>query len=251
MRKLLNGRPAPADCHIYTKSDFLEQRFRIYITDELFQAFVLKACEEAKPEVIFFDTLAHLVGGKYHEPSIIHEVTKFMYELQERFNCAVIIAAHPKKRGKGYQEPKTLEEDPEAFFEECMGSSHFINSTGSLWGVERDQESGRTYFVGGTQRLTGTQAGTILEKGDDDWFHIVDVFDENFKIAVSSKQRKAAWDLLPDTPFTEGRRGSCQVGNEIRWFVFPVVQRTQASSVDHGSPDPDGRNSDVPEGAKG
>src|SRR5262249_26458675 len=90
----------------------------------------------------------------------------------------------------------------EQFFEECMGSSHFINSTGSLWAIERDYESGRTRLVLGTQRMTGTQTTTIAEKNDHDWFTRVDDLDLGKDLLLKTAHRKQAWDLLPPGEFT-------------------------------------------------
>lgn len=83
-----------------------------------------------------------------------------------------------------------------------MGSSHFINSMGSLWGIERDEEIGRSYFLGGTQRLTGTQAAAQLELNDSGWFEVVSEFDTNFGLAVNTEKRRLAWSLLPGGRFT-------------------------------------------------
>lgn len=83
-----------------------------------------------------------------------------------------------------------------------MGSSHFINSMGSLWGIERDEETGRSYFLGGTQRFTGTQAATQLELNDNGWFEVVSEFDTNLELAVNTEKRRLAWSLLPRGPFT-------------------------------------------------
>ncbi len=83
-----------------------------------------------------------------------------------------------------------------------MGSSHFINSCGSLWGIERNSSTDRTDFLGGAQRLTGQQSIATLVKDDDDWFQIVpDVF-ENLELALNTAKRREAWQLIPDDSFT-------------------------------------------------
>jgi hypothetical protein len=92
--------------------------------------------------------------------------------------------------------------DSEAFFEEIMGSSHFINSCGSLWGLERNVDTGKSDFLTGTQRLTGTYSIATLELGEDGWFKVTDDLTNNLQLAVNTKQRKAAWELLPDKGFS-------------------------------------------------
>ena len=62
-----------------------------------------------------------------------------------------MFAAHPRNRGQNALQP--LAKDRDAFFEQVMGSSHLINSTGSLWGLEREGDT--TVFVGGRQRANG------------------------------------------------------------------------------------------------
>ena len=51
----------------------------------------------------------------------------------------VVTAIHPKKDDQALGQVD-LSERPNDFFENFMGSSHFINSTGSLWGLQRKEK---------------------------------------------------------------------------------------------------------------
>src|SRR5262249_4239698 len=156
-----------------------------------------EVCRVAQPDLIMFDKLAHLIGADYNSSTKLHELMRFVYLLAVEHNAAVIIAAHPRKRGKQDIQGVTLRGDSEAFFEECMGSSHFINTTGSLWGLERDLGEERTYLLLGAQRLHGSEGLTALEKDDTGWFHPVSNYNENFQLACNSAKRIKAWGLLP------------------------------------------------------
>src|SRR5262249_35887686 len=108
-----------------------------------------------------------------------------------------------RKRGK--EDPNFtngLSENSEAFFEEVMGSSHFVNTCGSLWGLERDLKTDRTIFLGGTQRFTGQQSLSTLTNGENDWFEVLDEVDLNFDHACNTAQRRQAFKLLPNEGFT-------------------------------------------------
>ena len=77
-----------------------------------------------------------------------------------------------------------------------MGSSHFINSTGSLWGIERDDGAVRSDLLLGTQRLTGTHSFTVVHKSDDDWFERVDDLKIASDTLINTAPRRQAWDLM-------------------------------------------------------
>src|SRR4030095_7647546 len=98
------------------------------------------------------------------------------------------------------------QDDGTAFFESVMGSSQFINSTGNLWGLERQDE--RTIFLGGRQRAEGYQQRAYLELGDDGRFRLLSDAEANYQLVINTSQRERAWALLPDPPatfgFTEG-----------------------------------------------
>jgi hypothetical protein len=201
VRAMLGSQPIPDGIAVYTKDDFLGRGIPIDIGDKEFQAFVWEACQQAKPDVIIFDNLAHLVRADYNDAKQIDRLMQFVYRLQSCFNAAVIIAAHPRKRGNDDDDKTSLELDPERFFESCMGSSHFINSTGTLWGIERIRGKEKTVFVGGTQRRDGSQGLTPLEY-QDGWFAVTDDSRERLTAALNTDKRKMAWDALPSQPFT-------------------------------------------------
>jgi len=52
--------------------------------------------------------------------------------------------------------------DAEGFFEEVLGSSVFINQAPSLWGLERDYQTGITTALLGAQRTTGDESPSFL-----------------------------------------------------------------------------------------
>jgi hypothetical protein len=97
-------------------------------------------------DLIGFDNLGMLIGAEYNNSTKIQAMMDLNFQLTQRYDTAVLIAAHPKKGNKldAAGNSISLRNDPEKFFEETMGSSRFINSTGSLWGIQRDRKNGRT-----------------------------------------------------------------------------------------------------------
>jgi AAA domain-containing protein len=193
---------------LYTREDFFREKIPIRGTNPQFQKFMTDVCAAHCPDVIILDNLAHLVGADYNNPKLIHELATFLFQLTVDFNAAIIIAAHPRKRDKQGKGTPSLRDDPEGFFEEAMGSSHFVNSCGSLWGIERDLSNDRTVFLGGSQRFTGQQSLMTLEKDEDNWLRVLDNLEVNLPLALNTPGRKKAWELLPAEPFsyTEGER---------------------------------------------
>jgi hypothetical protein len=187
---------------IRTKDDFYPLGLKIDATDRAFRERILKDIEEHEPDVVMMDNLAHLVGGDYNNPSKMHEVAKLMYAMSNAGNCAVIVAAHPRKQSQDSRYKPSLAKNRDDFFDEVMGASHFVNSTGSLWGIEKTPE-GFSHFFGGTQRLTGTSSLSIIEMDSEGWFRVINDTVANFSLVVHTKKRKEAWALLSeDTPFT-------------------------------------------------
>jgi hypothetical protein len=45
-----------------------------------------------------------------------------------------------------------------------MGSSHFINSTASLWGLDRPEGEDYSVFLGGRQRGDGNQKTCMIQR---------------------------------------------------------------------------------------
>lgn len=194
-----------ARLHLYIRQDFFERKIRIDFSDTKFRAFILAACEAARQasgsvDLIIFDNLGMLIGADYNNPTKIHALMELMYELTQRYDAAILIAAHPKKGSKLdiRGESIHLKDDSERFFEECMGSSHFINSTGSLWGIERDKKAGRTFLLWGAQRHADTEGLTSVVKNEHDWLEPVDDFDLAQETLLNTPQRQKAWSLLPD-----------------------------------------------------
>jgi hypothetical protein len=170
-----------------------------------FQKLVLAAAEAAKKasrfvDVIVFDTLGMLIGAEYKNPTKIQAMMNLIFQLTQRCDVAVLIAVHPKMGNKldNAGNSISLRNDPEKFFEETMGSSHFINSTGSLWGIEPDRKNGRTDILLSAQRAADTESFTLVEKNDNDWLEQVDDLAVALETVVNAKPRKGTWDLLPN-----------------------------------------------------
>jgi len=155
------------------------------------------------------DNISQLVRANYSSPKALDELMVFAYDLAAQFGCAVVFAAHPRKRSQKVR----LADDADAFFEQVMGSSHGINSTGSLWGLERDGET--SVFVGGRQRANGQSQVDYLQVGNDGNFAVVSNHTVNLQALLSTDARRAAWELLPDT-FTYAEAQRLIVPNEMR-----------------------------------
>jgi len=187
---------------IRTKDDFYPHGLRIDVSDAAFRDHVLRDIDQHKPDVVILDNLAHLVGADYNNSIKMHEFTKFQYAVSNRGNCAMITAAHPRKQSPDLRFKPSLAKSRDDFFDEVMGSSHFVNSTGSLWGIEKTSE-GYSYFLGGTQRLTGASSLSAIQMDNKGWFRVLDDVVQNYSLAVHTKKRKEAWELLSeDCAFT-------------------------------------------------
>lgn len=192
---------------IRTKDDFHLNGVPIGVANKTFREVVEEDCKTHKPDLILLDNLGFLVAAEFNEASVIHDYIKFVTYLSQKFDCAVITAAHPRKQGNG-KDAVTLENSRDMFFEEVMGSSHFVNSCGSLWAIERTKE-GHSTFYAGTQRLSGSAQPMAVEMDDEGWFCICDNFDVNFKMFVHTDLRKKAWDALPaNFTYTEAREAT-------------------------------------------
>jgi hypothetical protein len=198
---------------IYTREDFIRSDVKIDVADKKFRKFIRELCEAHRPDLIVLDNLSHLMGGDYNNAKLSHEVNQLVFKLASDFNHAIIIPAHPRKRDRkalnsmGFASATRLRDDQEGFFEDIMGSSHFVNSCGSLWGIERDLATDRTDFLGGTQRSTGQQSLMTLEKDDDDWLRVISDYQTNFEHANNTEARKKAWGLLPEGTFSYSEAG--------------------------------------------
>jgi hypothetical protein len=208
-RRMLGKEEMPKSVHVYTRNDFVQRKIPIDMGVQSFRDFVLShcLCDDCKPDLVIFDNLGMLIGADYNNSTRIHSMTDITYKLTQQLNAAVLIAAHPRKGAgtsldtMGDRQKITLANNPEEFFEATMGSSHFINSTGSLWGIERDEEDQTTVLLG-SQRVTGRQSITRVEKNENDWFDRLDDSALAFAAAVNTPKRVQAWSLLPKQPAT-------------------------------------------------
>lgn len=193
--KLQQGSGDTADrLHLFTKEDVYAVGATTSAANQKFSTFVIDKCAEGRPDLIVFDNLSHLLEGDYSNSRRVHDLVKFVYDLNSRFNAAVLFLAHPRKQNAEFQ--IRLTDNPDQFFEEVLGSSHLINSTGTLWGMQRIEEV--TRFVGGAQRFTGTLGAAALDYNPDTgWFEQEDEFSLNFPLVVNTRKRRDAWDSFP------------------------------------------------------
>lgn len=215
LARQLNGGVPPQGFHLYTRRDLMMLSVHVDASDPTFKMHVELACWDAEADLLVLDNLGHLIGADYNNAAKVHELVQLIFVLQERLNLAVVISAHPRKVNGRQIVPVSLLYSSEQFFEECMGSSHFINSTGSLWGLQRDS-SDKTYFLGGAQRFTASQSATELEKDEHDCFCVVSGAEKKLQAALNTEARQKAWALIPvgrELTFTE-----------IREAVNPVMR---------------------------
>jgi hypothetical protein len=149
--------------------------------------------EKHSPDVMVWDNLSHLVCADYNDSKRIDGVMRFAYEMAMTFDSAIIIPAHPKKDSD--DRPVDLGVDPERFFEAIMGSSHFVNSTGSLWGLVREED--HSLFLGGRQRGDRHQQHSSIYLAEDGRFRVAEESKVNLPLVLNTDTRRAAWDLLP------------------------------------------------------
>jgi hypothetical protein len=178
---------------LVTREDFRVLGTPVDIRNPGFRDLVSSLVERHRPSWIGLDNISQVVRGNYNSPTVIDGLMRFAYDLAAKYNCAVVFAAHPRKRTARVR----LAEDPDAFFEQVMGSSHGINSTGSLWGLEREGDT--TVFVGGRQRADGQRQVAHLQVGDDGNFAVVPNDTINLQLLLSTDGRRKAWEALPDT----------------------------------------------------
>jgi hypothetical protein len=192
---------------VLVRDDFEERGITIDAKDPKFQAVIMEHAIQHRADVVVLDNLAHLVAARYGDPEVIHDTMKWAYRLARTANAAVIIAAHPRKNGSGDGVVNLSSGTKIEFFESIMGSSHFINTTGSLWGLERDEVNDRVTFVGGRQRSEGGDRTLYIQRDDDGWFRVLDDAEANRINVINTTKRQQAWDLLPKS-FTavEGER---------------------------------------------
>ena len=216
LRVLIGDRDGGERLHVITRDDFHAHEVPINAADKEFRLLIWTLAQAHRPDLIVLDNLAHLIGADYNDSIKVHKLMKFGYELARAFNCAIIFVAHPRKQGLG-DERVTLAGDAELFFESIMGTSHFINSTGSLWGLERDLDRGHSRFLAGRQRSEGNQQLFYIQQGEDGRFEVLDEAATNLPLVLNTDQRRRAWELLPDPPGSFGyRKGRDLVRQALR-----------------------------------
>jgi len=195
--RVTNERDTEGRIRIVTREDFYEAQIPIDIKKSRFKEVVQMMAKEHNPDLIVIDNLAHVIGARYNDPELIQLLMVEVYKWAKNFDSAVILAAHPRKEDINH--PVRLDKEPEGFFETVMGSSHLVNSTGSLWGLQRCDSEGYSVFLGGRQRGDGQQGFTLIEKGDDDWYRVLPDTTHALELVNHTRPRKKAWDLLPET----------------------------------------------------
>jgi hypothetical protein len=197
LSRQLAGRETPEGFHLYTRHDLRQLGIPMDIMHPVFQDFIRLACEKAEADVLYLDNLGKLIGADYNNAQKIEKLVNLINRIQDEYNTAVVTLAHPRKVGGKDDKPVSLVQSPGQFFEECLGSSHWINSNGSLWGMERNEEDVTT-FLGGAQRYQGDQSATELTKTDEDHFFVSFNYEKNLRLATTTPMRRAAWGLVPD-----------------------------------------------------
>jgi AAA domain len=198
---------------VITREDFLDARKSYDIGSDALLNEVPRLAKTVEPDVIVIDNLAQVLNADYSDATKVHQLMVFAYGLARDCNAAVIIPAHPRKTDN--KNPVSLVASPEMFAEEVMGSSHFVNSTGSIWALERDERSGKTVFLGGRQRGSGYSSTSSIYLDDCGWFRLCPEKADQMAQTINTEVRFKAWGLLPDPPavfsYREGERTVKQV----------------------------------------
>lgn len=196
VRVVVNGSYDTKDnLFLFTREYFSQREIKIGANSPKFINCIHEICESVSPDCVILDNAAQLVHGDVNNAVKVFALCELCRDISQTYNCALIVPAHPRKANETVP---SLLSNPEAFFEEVMGSSGFINTFGSLWGIQRNQDD-LTHFLGGPQRVTGVQNTLALLKRDDGWFEIVDDWEELFNMTCGTKKRQDAWKALPQT----------------------------------------------------
>lgn len=200
----LDPRTTEGRLHIETREDFYRGNIPIDIAQAGFRDRLTALCDQHRPDLLLLDNLSFLIGADYNNPQKVHALMTFLAKVEMHYNTAVVIAAHPRKRGTDQKaDPASLRTDPEAFFEQVMGTSHTINMTGSLWGLERNVQTNETYFLGGAQR-TSSDYGSAQKIGLDNEtgrYRLLGNTDERLGLVLTTIARATAWEKLPAGSF--------------------------------------------------
>jgi hypothetical protein len=222
LAKVIGGRDVGGRIRVVMREDFYDANVPLDIKAEQFGAQVLKKADEHNPDLIVLDNLAQMVCGDYNDSTKIDRVMRLVRRLASDHNAAVIIPAHPKKEDLEHE--IDLIKDHSLFFESIMGSSHFINSTGSLWGLQRGTDDSVS-FVGGRQRVDGQQRSCYLEMDEHNRYRVTSDAKAHFVLVCKTSQRCQAWQLLPEPPITF-RYGEAQK------FVESVLKKSAFEEMD-------------------
>jgi hypothetical protein len=160
LQKVVGGHELAGRIRIVGRDDFLESKIPRDVREARFREAVRHQADEHKPDLIVIDNLAHVIGAEYNDAKRVDELMGFCYELAKTHNAAITLAAHPKK--EDLEHPISLQRNSGHFFESIMGTSHLINSTGSLWGLERSDGTDYSVFLGGRQRGEGHQGHSFI-----------------------------------------------------------------------------------------
>jgi hypothetical protein len=205
LSKHLGESPEVSDrVSIVTREDFADNGAKVDIADENFQRLLERWAAVQKPDVIVLDNLSFLIAARFNDAEQMHKVAMFLYKLASKYNAALIVCAHPRKDSvdpKTKKKNLTLENETDLWFEQLMGSSHFINAMPSLWGLERDRAQDVTVFVGGRQRVDGSQHVMNITY-DNGRLTLVNDYEVNYSRIVNTPKRVAAWNALPARPAT-------------------------------------------------
>jgi RecA-family ATPase len=188
---------------IRTKDDFVQGGIPRNALSKEFQQAIEEDCATFRPDAVIFDNLGILIGADYTEHTKIAEYTRFIEFLSNKYDCTVLTATHLRKIDRN--KPTNIVKDGDGFFEEAIGSSHFMNTCGSMWGLQKSkEEDGTTYFRGGAQRRHGFSQLIPLHLKHD-WFEQANDFLASFELVIRTEKRKKAWAVLPSQfTFTQG-----------------------------------------------
>ena len=204
LRRVVGDRDIGNRIMIMTREDFYEEDVLIQADNERFTYAVGMRARIHHPDLIVIDNLAQVIEADYNDAKRVHQLMRLCFKMARNHNAAVILPAHPKKEDLEHR--TSLQDDPDGFFESIMGTSHFINSAGSLWGLERDVQRDRAVFLGGRQRGDGNQSHSVISMDDHGWFHLMDEAQVNVDLVLNTMVRRQAWKLLPEPPKTFGYR---------------------------------------------
>lgn len=209
--KGLIGNKSPAEggrFKLLTRGDLTHVGWSIGNKETPFMGFLRAAVDRFRPEVVVIDNTRIVLEGDFNKPDRVHALMSYCDGLAERYGCAVILPSHPRKYQQGDSGQKVkLTEDSEAFFEEVLGSSVFLNAASNLWGMERDYKTGFTTVVLGAQRATGDEVLMTLNYREQDQRFEVARGEQNLLMLLTSDKKKAAWNKLPlSFTWTEGQR---------------------------------------------